>query len=324
MSDRSRAALRDMLVSSTATGGLLSTDKLLEFSSGFTEYTASTAAANSQAGMQVAQEAFADLLLDPQGNLMQELLVDSIANVTDSLIREGVERAKDSPVGRLYKSFLKAPSDLVHAVVPKPLQVLTLPLTLPYDITKAVYSLAKKDTNDQASIDSAVRVWNAVSPRVVDSLRSSFNNTASAIESGASVGGTALARPDAVVSRSRVAVEEFRQVLADNKVNERFPMAIRLGRQLGSSLLQRMVDRLESRSAHFNSERDRSDDKGLSIAIASGTNSKGLLVDSDDSVNAEQRVLRSRIASIVIPAAQSAAAFLNSTSSSRQPTSLDN
>ena len=319
-----------MLVSTTATGGLLSTDKLLEFSSGFTEYTASTAAANSQAGMQVAQEAFTDLLLDPHGNLMQELLVDSIANVTDSLIREGVERAKVSPIGRLYKNMLKAPSDLVHAVVPKPLQVFTLPLTLPYDITKAVYSLAKKDVNDQASIDSAVRVWNAVSPRVVDSLRSTLNNTAAVIESG----DTALARPDFVVSRSRVAVEELRQALTDSKVVERLPTAVRLGRQLGSSLLHRVVDRLESRSAHFNSARDRHDSYGdeddvgrsnLSITISSGTNSKGLM-DSDDLVTEEQRVLRSRIASIVIPAAQSAAAFLNSTSSSsslRQPTSLD-
>lgn len=319
-----------MLVSTTASGGLLSTDKLLEFSSGFTEYTASTATANSQAGMQVAQEAFTDLLLDPQGNLMQELLVDSIANVTDSLIREGVERAKVSRIGRLYKNILKAPSDLVHAVVPKPLQVFTLPLTLPYDITKAMYSLAKKENNDQASIDSAVRVWNAVSPRVVDSLRSSLNNTAAVIESGASVGGTTLARPDVVVSRSRVAVEELRQAITDSKVVERFPTAVRLGRQLGSSLLHRVVDRLESRSAHFNSMRERHDSYGdeddvgrsnLSIAIS---NSKGLM-DMDDLVSEEQRVLRSRIASIVIPAAQSAAAFLNSTSSSslRQPTSLD-
>ena len=319
-----------MLVSSTAAGGLLSTDKLLEFSSGFTEYTASTAAANSQAGMQVAQEAFTDLLLDPNGNLMQELLVDSLANVTDSLIREGVERAKDSPAGRLYKSMLKAPSDLVHAVVPKPLQVFTLPLTLPYDITKAAYSLVKKDSNDQASIDSAVRVWNAVSPKVLDSLRSTFNNTATALESsGVSAGAPVLARPGAVASRGRVAAQEFRQALTDSKMVERFPTAVRLGRLLGSSLLHRVADRLEARTAHASSghasevgmamERRSS----LPIAVSSDHDSK-MLLESEDSLDVQQRMLRSRIVSIVVPVAQSAANFLNSTSSTVQTTSVDN
>ena len=317
--------MRDMLVSSTAAGGLLSTDKLLEFSSGFTEYTASTAAANSQAGMQVAQEAFTDLLLDPNGNLMQELLVDSLANVTDSLIREGVERAKDSPAGRLYKSMLKAPSDLVHAVVPKPLQVFTLPLTLPYDITKAAYSLVKKDSNDQASIDSAVRVWNAVSPKVLDSLRSTFNNTATALESSVvSAGAPVLARPGAVASRGRVAAQELRQALTDSKMVERFPTAVRLGRLLGSSLLHRVAARLEARTAHASEvgmamERRSS----LPIAMSSDHDSK-MLLEGEDSLDVQQRVLRSRIVSIVVPVAQSAANFLNSTSSTMQTTSVDN
>ena len=311
-----------MLVSSTAAGGLLSTDKLLEFSSGFTEYTASTAAANSQAGMQVAQEAFTDLLLDPNGNLMQELLVDSLANVTDSLIREGVERAKDSPAGRLYKSMLKAPSDLVHAVVPKPLQVFTLPLTLPYDITKAAYSLVKKDSNDQASIDSAVRVWNAVSPKVLDSLRSTFNNTATALESsGVSAGAPVLARPGAVASRGRVAAQELRQALTDSKMVERFPTAVRLGRLLGSSLLHRVADRLEARTAQVGMAMERR--SSLPIAVSSDHDSK-MLLESEDSLDVQQRLLRSRIVSIVVPVAQSAANFLNSTSSTVQTTSVDN
>jgi hypothetical protein len=51
---------------------MLSSDKLLEFSSGFTEYTASTTDADvTGSGAQLAQDAFVDLLLDPKGNLMQ-------------------------------------------------------------------------------------------------------------------------------------------------------------------------------------------------------------------------------------------------------------
>jgi hypothetical protein len=36
--------------------------------------------------------ALIDLLLDKNGNLMQELLVEGAANITDSLIRDSIEK----------------------------------------------------------------------------------------------------------------------------------------------------------------------------------------------------------------------------------------
>jgi len=36
--------------------------------------------------------ALIDLLLDKRGNVMQELLLEGAANITDSLIRDGIEK----------------------------------------------------------------------------------------------------------------------------------------------------------------------------------------------------------------------------------------
>lgn len=259
-SPRSRDALRNMLISTQE--GLLSTDKLLEFSDGFSEYTTSTADSNNDRGSELAQEAFTDLLLDPAGNLMQELLVDSVANMTDSIIRGQVETIKESQAGQLLKAALKAPSDFVHTAVPKPLRnsPLTLPLTLPYALSKAGYALVKKDKSDETSIKSANLLWNTVSPRLQESVDGLLSWRGEGLERTSSPSFPSVS-PDSIRAGLEVA-------------KHRAPTVGRLTRELTRSLLIRAADRIDARSSeigkHHNNVKDDNDtgvlaERGLSM-----------------------------------------------------------
>lgn len=167
-SPRSRQALKDMLYQD----GKLSANKLIEFSDGFTSYTASTTAIDTQGeGARKAQEAFTDLLLDNEGNLMQELLIDGVAQFADSLMRVGVQKAKFSTGGKFAKMILKAPKTLADMLVPKPLKALTLPLTLPYDVMKAIVNMSEQNENDEENVKSVKLIWNNIQPKVRGQLR---------------------------------------------------------------------------------------------------------------------------------------------------------
>ena len=168
-SPRSRKALRGMLYRQD---GKLNPDKILEFSEGFTSYTASTADADKDgAGTRVAQEALTDLLLSSEGNLMQEVLLDGAAQMADSLARVGVHRVRHSPPGRLLKALLKSPKTLVDMTVPDSLKLLALPLTLPYDVSKAFINLAEVDETDEINVRSVGLVRRQLQPKVEGRVR---------------------------------------------------------------------------------------------------------------------------------------------------------
>eukprot|EP01036_Dinobryon_divergens_P032886 gene32886-42564_t len=225
-SPRSRKALRDMLVSGN---GLIASDKLFEFSSGFQNYTASTVSLSTESekdgdGMKAAQLALIDLLLDKKGNLMQELLVEGAANITDSLIRDSIERAYMSPTGQFLQMALRVPKTLVQAVVPERLQMLALPITWPYDLSIALYKLSEKDELDVASLESLRSVWNSV---VEPRLRESLNDL---------LAGDPSAQPK---------VNDVLETLREANLGQRAPAAVNLGRKLTATLLSRAASRLQ-------------------------------------------------------------------------------
>lgn len=237
-SPRSRNALRNMLVKSTT--GVLSPSKLIEMSEGFNSYTASTVSIdNTGAGMQQAQEEFIELLLSPKGNLIQDLVIEAAANVTDSLIRESLHRVKLSPGGQLVKSILKAPKNVVKAVVPSPFRMMlapfTLPLTLPYDVAKAVVNIGSKSDSDRAAIESAEAFWNVAREQIVKRVRTFADEE--------NVDLSFLGSSPQLLNPSVV-----RNALSDDRVRKRLPVLVSMSGRFGSSVLHRLADRVQHRN----------------------------------------------------------------------------
>lgn len=254
-SPRSRAALKNMIYKD----GQLATDKLIEFSDGFTSYTATTAHADRDgAGLQRAQEAFSDLIFDRNGNMMQDLLVDTAAKFADSIIRVGLHKMKGSPGGQLIKFALKAPKALVDRFVPPELHPLMLPFTLPYDMSKAIINLAKLNETDTKNVQSLRILWKNLEPRMRQQLRQMSVSSMDAADNRSR--GTSVLIPLSLVdSKSlRRSLGQFR------KVNERIPVFLRLTRRLGANLLGHAAKRFEA-SAH--GKHDREDDDPFEVEL---------------------------------------------------------
>lgn len=234
-SPRSRAALRNMIYRD----GRLSTDKLIEFSDGFTSYTASTAHVDRDgAGAKRAQEALTDLILDSEGNMMQDLLLEGAAKMADSLVRVGIDTMKSSPGGQLVKLALKTPKTIVDNIVPQELRPLMLPFTLPYDISKAFVHLAGKNEHDTANIKSLRILWKSLEPRVRQQIRQLATNSLNPKEEQDSQLLIPLSLMDSRAIRQRLGLAR--------KINDRVPVVLRLSRKLGANLLQQAAERMEA------------------------------------------------------------------------------
>lgn len=257
-SPRSRAALRNMMYRD----GRLKTDKLVEFSQGFTDYTASTADADSSGrGQAKAQDALADLLLDRDGNLMQELLVEGAAKFVDSAVRVGVNRLKSSPGGKLAGFALKAPKALVDMFVPNELKPvllpLTLPHTLPYDISKAVMNLVQQDENDAANVQSLKVLYNSFEPK----LRSQISGLVREALVSSDDNSDGKAERDILLPLSLIDSKAIRQALGRSKMNERIPVVLRLSRKLGANIFSQAASRFEA-AARSSAETGSSNHRG--------------------------------------------------------------
>jgi hypothetical protein len=120
---------------------------------------------------------------------------------------------------------LRVPKALVQAMVPESLQMLTLPITLPYDLSKVVYKLSETDDLDKASLQSLQQIWNStVEPRLRDRLN----------EMRAGDPAAAQMNINAVL-----------ETLREANIGDRAPAAMSLGRKLTVTLLNRAATRLK-------------------------------------------------------------------------------
>eukprot|EP01038_Epipyxis_sp_PR26KG_P003981 gene3981-5703_t len=236
-SPRSRLAMRNMLLSN----GVLSPKKLIEMTDGFTSYTASTVDSDQDGeGMKMAQDAITELIMDKEGNMMQDLLLESAANVTDSLIREGYYRWKESTAGKIIRSAIRTPREIVEIMVPNELKLFalpfTLPLTLPYDISKAVSNLIEKDESDTQTIDAIKTLWKTLEPRIASQLGSQSRQS-----------GKPITMNDIIRTISALDPNILREVLDTSNLRKRLPGAARITRRYGATLLQRGAIRLNGK-----------------------------------------------------------------------------
>lgn len=260
-SPRSKNALRAMLYGASP---VLSVDKFVEMSDGFSSYVAATASADRDgAGLRQAQSALAELILQEEGNHVQDLLLESAAKTTDALLREGYSLAKQSRAGQMVVSALKFQKSVVEATVPAPLRGLALPFILPYKLAMAVDTLVEKNSEDEKSINSVKAVQalaqrqfaTPASPQISSQLAfppssfmsaASVTNTASVPATGADVNPLS-AFGDRLQQELADPNSQIMAALRDEKFRNRLPGSVaNLTRRFGSALLHRAAHRLET------------------------------------------------------------------------------
>ena len=243
-SPRAQAALRTMLFeSNNGKSGLLSTSKLIEMSDGFTSYTAATADAERDTeGKRIANEALASVLLSPDGNFVQDIVLEGAARVTDSVLRSGYHRVSDTPLGKLIKRAVVAPKNIAYSVLPPKLRVLALPVTLPYEIAVAIDHILDKDPSD----DEAVLALRSV----VDSLQAQLLPDSGV---SAEVSDKSIQVSDSTALTSGSTISELRDrvnVLTSDPsaIVSQLPLVATLSRRFTASLLSRAADRFEKKT----------------------------------------------------------------------------
>ena len=167
-SPRAKSALRAMLFGASSSGSTINAEKFIEMSQNFESFESFSLSTDSNEGRNKAADAFNNILLSPEGNYVQDLLLEEAAKVTDSLIRESFDIVKQSPGGKFLKNFIKSQMNAIDSLpLPEPLKI---PISLPYEVIKSVNDLVKKDINDQNTIDSAKLLFEAAQPRVAKSF----------------------------------------------------------------------------------------------------------------------------------------------------------
>lgn len=278
-SPRSKSALKLMLFGGSnsigaAQGGMFSPAKFIEMSDGLASYTTAVSDADNIEGAKQAQSALADVVLDPNGNYLQELLLEEAAKITDAALRDQFVKLKNSTPGRLIKAALKTPRDIVYRFVPENLRPLALPLSLPYDVASRLVRAAGKDATDEASLQTVSSIWDSVRPQLKAAMINGLG--VSDLESPVSPAVAMKGKTTSITPAPKVSVPEqslaaaapralanaarefqkqatdpksaLRVAVDDPKFRERLPVIGTLGRKFGAILLERTAERLMSES----------------------------------------------------------------------------
>lgn len=241
-SPRATEALRSMLTD----GKGLSASKFFEMMDNFQEYTSSTTAVKKEeAGSIEARRALTQLLLAPEGNYLQDILLEEAAKSSDALAREAYSRIKNSASGRFVKGLIKAPKELSERL-PGPLRGISRPLSFPYEVASLADNILAKNVEDEAALETMNTVWSYIEPRIV--------------------GNTSSPPLSSVASRLRDQLDNeespLRSILVDEKIRKQAPAVLaNLSRRFGATLLHRAADRLE--------ETKRSDATSIGTTVAS-------------------------------------------------------
>ena len=283
-SPRSKNALKLMLFGGSnsvsagaASGGMFSPSKLLEMSDGLASYTTAVSDADNTEGAKQAQNALADVVLDPNGNYLQELLLEEAAKITDATIRDQFQKLKNSPPGRLVKTALKTPRDIVYRFVPEALRPLALPLSLPYDVVSRLVKAVGKDSSDEATLQTMGTMWNALEPQLRAGMADGgfklggMNDIEAPIQPAMAMKNKAptdimkstpspppsvLFQAPKLIANAAVELQkqvsdpksQLRQTIEDPKFRVRLPVVGTLTRKFGAILLERASTRLQSES----------------------------------------------------------------------------
>lgn len=238
-SPRAKNALRAMLVGG---GSVLSPEKLKEVAEGFSSYTAFTASTDVEGdGQKQAQLALAKLLLSPDGNVVQDILVEGTAKAADAVAREQLQKVAMSRPGRMIKSIAKTQHDVLNSMLPGPLRPFAAPLTLPYFMLSAAEDVLRPQQEDREVLDKL----GAVSTMLTSTLSQQPTVTTTDSPEGT------LSNPvSSVLGALRDQVNDpnsaVRLVVSNADIRSQVPRtAASVSRRLVSSLFNRAAERIE-------------------------------------------------------------------------------
>jgi len=235
---------------------VLSPEKLKEVADGFSSYTAFTASTDAEGdGQKQAQLALAKLLLSPEGNVVQDILVEGTAKAADAVAREQLQRVAMSRPGRMIKSIAKSQNDFITTMLPAPLRPLAAPLTLPYFVLNAAEDVLAPQKEDREVLDKLGMVGSMLasnmSPQPTATTTDSLTNSAdSTVVTPTNTHNNNNNPMTEMLGALRNQVNDpnsaVRLVAGNADIRNQVPrVAVSVSRRLLSSLFNRAAERIE-------------------------------------------------------------------------------
>ena len=211
-----------------------------------------------------AEIALAKILLSPNGNFIQEILLEGAAKTADALVRGTVHDLIDSAPGRTLKNIIKTPINIVHNFVPKPLQPLLAPITLPYEVLNAMKDLLEREEVDENVLQRMASLSELVSATNTNTNSDNNNNNnngggsnnMSSNNNNNNMGDSSATTEPKLTNRqmTRVLLTELtkpdstlRNIFSDPEIRQQLPSSVtNISRKLVVSLLHRAAERIET------------------------------------------------------------------------------
>jgi hypothetical protein len=249
-SPRAQDALRQMLygAGSADKAGGINVKRLRELSSGFQSYTVATSEVTESAGLDQAATQVADLLLAPEGNFIQQVLIEELAAVIDAGGRASFTLAANSPAAQLAVGALRQGKSAADAL-PGPLRTLLAPALLPGELVLSSLPLLEEDEEDRAALATANSLAALLRDMQAGGKIVDGDDTEPLLDAPPARDGSPLGPAGVLLGALRPPrdAEEFQATLARFRALQ--PGAVTLGARLASTVLQRVACRVEERIA---------------------------------------------------------------------------
>ncbi len=199
-SHRSKEALRSMLYSGN--NNILSVDKYFEMQDNFNKYTTSIVSKD------LAEDALMNLLLNDD-SAIQEILVESSASLTDSLLIELYNSISQSEGIKFFKNSLQIQRNIINYIAPNPIRnILTVPIVVSQNLISGADILFSKTENDNSKINTMKKLVNSF-----QSSNSSLNSQRNILQTINSIDPYLLRQ---VLQKSPILAKKFVSALSKN------------------------------------------------------------------------------------------------------------
>lgn len=146
---RAQAALRSMLYGKDA--DKLDVERMKELVEGFGSFTSVTSSAQAQQGVEIAAAQATELLFSPQGNFIQQVVLEELAGVLDAAARQAFTA---SPLARLAIGQLQAQQQAATQL-PAGVRAALAPLLFPGEVGLGLVQLLEQDEEDKETLAMA-------------------------------------------------------------------------------------------------------------------------------------------------------------------------
>eukprot|EP00471_Norrisiella_sphaerica_P006270 CAMPEP_0184479412 /NCGR_PEP_ID=MMETSP0113_2-20130426/1150_1 /TAXON_ID=91329 /ORGANISM="Norrisiella sphaerica, Strain BC52" /LENGTH=896 /DNA_ID=CAMNT_0026857495 /DNA_START=618 /DNA_END=3308 /DNA_ORIENTATION=- len=181
---RANAALKTILFGGQDT---IDVDQLEKMSKGFSSFSKQSVSVTESVGVQAALDEMVALILAPDGNFVQRLLIEQVTAILDAGGREAVSNMLTSFPGSILREALRTQRSVTESM-PEPLKFALSPLLFPGDLLSSLYPLVAVTDKDVKTLDSFEKLLSILSsspaPGLVGSDSSGSSNSASLGQKG--------------------------------------------------------------------------------------------------------------------------------------------